>query len=108
MQRRNRQEPLGVGFQDLLPIWVACLVPELVIGVGLHYQEYGLKCVSMGAAEPMFDPESIWRIPENIGIEPVLPPGREILAEEIAILNKRRAGNRGRANELKTTPVSAS
>ena len=106
MQRRNRQKPLGVGSQDLLPIRVACLVPELIIGVGLHYQEYGLKCLSMGGTEPMFNPETLWRIPEDIGIERVLPPGREILPEEIVILNARRAGNRGRANGLKTTPVS--
>jgi len=106
MQRRNRKQPLGVGFQALLPIRVVCLVPELVIGVGLHYQEYGLKCVSIGGAESMFDPETLWRIPENIGIEPMLPPGREILPEEIVILSTRRAGNRGRANRVETTPVS--
>jgi len=106
MQRRNSKQPLGIGFQDLLPIRVVCLVPELVVGVGLHYQEYGLNRVSMGGGEPMFDPETLWRIPENIGIEPVLPLVREILPEEIAFLNSRRAGNRGRANRLETTPVS--
>jgi hypothetical protein len=106
MQRRNRKQPLGVGFQNLLPVRVTCLVPELVIGVALHYQEYGLNCASMGTAEPMFDPETLWRIPENIGIALVLPPGRNILPEEIEILNARRAGNRGRANHVETTPVS--
>jgi hypothetical protein len=105
MQRRNRRKPLGIGFQNLLPVRVVCLVPELVIGVALYYQEYGLDCASMGGAEPMFDPETLWRIPENVGIEQVLPPPREILPDEVTILNTRRAGNRGRANGLKTTPV---
>jgi len=54
----------------------------------------------------MFDPETLWRIPENISIEPMPPPVREILPEETVILNARRAGNRGRANLLETTPVS--
>ena len=106
IQRRNRQQPFGIGLQDMLPIRVVCLVPELVIGVGLHYQQYGLKCVSVGGAELMLDAETLWRIPEGIGIEPVLPLVRQILPDEILILNGRRAGNRGRANLLETTPVS--
>ncbi|MFZ0147745.1 MAG: hypothetical protein WBG18_07755 [Xanthobacteraceae bacterium] len=73
MQRRNRKQPLGIGFQALLPIRVVCLVPELVIGVGLHYQEYGLNCASVDGTEPMFDAETLWRIPEKLGIECVLP-----------------------------------
>jgi hypothetical protein len=106
IQRRNREQPLGVGLQDMLPMRVVFLVPELVIGVGLHYQQYGLNYIAKGGSEPMFDPETLWRIPENIGIEPMLPLVREILPEEIVILNTRRAGNRGRANLLETTPVS--
>lgn len=106
IQRRNRTQPLGIGLQDMLPIRVVCLVPELVTGVGLHYQQYGLNCLAKGGTEPMFDPETLWRIPENIGIEPMLPLVREILPDEIVTLNARRAGNRGRANLVETTPVS--
>ena len=106
IQRRNRNQPLGIGLQDMLPMRVVCLVPELVIGVGLHYQQYGLNYIAKGGTEPMFDPETLWRIPENISIEPMPPPVREILPEETVILNARRAGNRGRANLLETTPVS--
>ena len=105
MQRRNRQKPLGIGFQNLLAVRVVCLVPELVIGVALYYQEYGLDCASIGGAEPMFDPETLWRIPEDIGVQPLRPPERKIQPDEIAILNARRAGNRGRQKGLKTTPV---
>jgi hypothetical protein len=106
IQRRNREQPLGIGLQEMLPIRVGCLFPELVIGVGLHYQHYGLNYIAKGGSEPMFDPETLWRIPESIGIEPMLPLVREILPEEIVILNARRAGNRGRANLLETTPIS--
>jgi hypothetical protein len=100
------RQPFGVGLQEMLPIRVGCLFPELVIGVGLHYQQYGLNYIAKGGSEPMFDPETLWRIPESIGIEPMLPLVREILPEEIVILNARRAGNRGRANLFETTPIS--
>jgi hypothetical protein len=65
-----------------------------------------LNYIAKGGSEPMFDPETLWRIPESIGIEPMLPLVRVILPEEIVILNARRAGNRGRANLLETTPIS--
>jgi hypothetical protein len=81
IQRRNRNQPLGIGLQDMLPIRVVCLVPELVIGVGLHYQRYGLNCIAKGGTEPMLDPETLWRIPENIGIEPVLPSALARISE---------------------------
>jgi len=32
IQRRNRNQPLGIGLQDMLPMRVVCLVPELVWG----------------------------------------------------------------------------
>jgi hypothetical protein len=96
MQTRNRQNPFVSGFQDLLPIRVACLVPDLIIGIGLTYEKYGLSCA--GGKEPMLDPQTVWGIPPDINIEPVPLPPRPILSEEIVVLNERRAGNRGRAN----------
>jgi hypothetical protein len=65
-----------------------------------------LNYIAKAGSEPMFDPETLWRIPESIGIEPMLPLVREILPEEIVILDARRAGNRGRANLFETTPIS--
>jgi hypothetical protein len=53
IQRRNRNQPLGIGLQDMLPIRVVCMVPEVVIGVGLHHQQYGLNCLAKGGTEPM-------------------------------------------------------
>lgn len=107
MQTRNRQKPFGLGLQDLLPMRVVCLVPELIIGVALTYEKYGLSSSAKGATEPMLDPEFVWRIPPDINIEPVPPPARRFLSEEIAILNARRSGNRGRANRNKTTLIPA-
>jgi len=107
MQTRNRQKPLGLGLQELLPARVVCLVPDLVLGVALTYQTYGLSRTAKGGAEPMLDPETIWRISPDINIDPVPPPSRRLLSEEIIVLNARRAGNRGQANRIKTTLISA-
>jgi hypothetical protein len=95
------------GFQDLLPIRVVCLVPDLILGVALKYEVYGLNTIAKGGTESMLDPEAVWRIPPNINVEPVEPPIRKILTDELAVLDARRAGNCGRANRHKTTPVSA-
>jgi hypothetical protein len=108
MQTRNRQKPLGLkGFQDLLPARVVCLVPDLILGVAMTYEKYGLNGIAKGSTEPMLHPRTVWRIPENINVEPVEPPIRKILTDEIAVLNSRRAGNRGQAKGHKTTPVPA-
>jgi hypothetical protein len=107
VQTRNRQKPLGLGgFQDLLPTRMVCMVPDVILGVALTYEKYGLNSIAKGGTEPMLDPATVWRIPENINVEPVEPPVRKILTDEIAILNARRAGNRGVANASETTPVS--
>jgi hypothetical protein len=61
MQTRNRQKPLGLGLQELLPARVVCLVPDLVVGVALTYQNYGVSSTAKGGAEPMLDPERFAR-----------------------------------------------
>ena len=107
MQTRNRHKPLGLRLQELLPARVVCLVPDLVLGVALTYQTYGLSRTAKGGAEPMLDPKTVWRIPSDINIDSVPPPTRRLLSEEIIVLNARRAGNRGRAKRIKTTLISA-
>jgi len=92
IQTRNRQEPFGLGLQELLPMRVACLVPDLIIGIGLTYEKYGLSRAAEGGKESMLDPQTVWRIPLDINIEPAPPPPRSILSEEIVNLNARRAG----------------
>jgi hypothetical protein len=48
------------------------------------------------------NPETLWRIPEDIKVVPVPLPPRTIRAEDTRILNARRAGNRGRRNKPQT------
>lgn len=107
MQTRNQQKPFVSGFQDLLPMRIVCLLPDLIIGIGLTYEKYGLSGAAKGCKEPMLDSQTVWRISPDINIEPVPLPSRPILSEEIIVLNARRAGNRGRANRIKTTLISA-
>ena len=101
IQTRHRQRPFGMGLQELLPTRVVALFPDLVLGLALTYQEFGLDRVRI------FDPATLWRVPVNINIEPVPAPHRRLLPEEIAILNARRAGNRGSARRGQTTLISA-
>jgi hypothetical protein len=60
---RNRRTPLGLELQQLLPLRVVLMVPELIIAVALAYEKYGLAYIPKGRAEPMFNPETLWRIP---------------------------------------------
>jgi hypothetical protein len=86
---------------------MAMLVPELVIAVAKTIEKYGLKHVPHSRKEPLFDPESFWRIPRNINVAAIQPPIRKITQTDISVLNRRRAGNRGKAKRAKTTPVLA-
>jgi hypothetical protein len=128
MKERNRRAPFGITLQDLLPVRVVCLVPEIVIGIALSYQDYGLSSASNtgqmvddgcgsgvkaiinddpdNSGHPMLDAETVWRIPENINVEPIEPWVQKITKGQLVILDGRRAGNRGRANRHETTPVS--
>jgi hypothetical protein len=106
IQTRHRQKPLGLHLQQLLPLRVVLMLPELIIAVGLAYQKYGLAYVPKGGTEPMLSPETLWRIPPDINVVPLPPPIRKVRPEDSVVLNARRAGNRGRAKRHKTTSVS--
>jgi hypothetical protein len=98
--------PSGLAWNQLIPFHMAMLMPDLVIAVALNFEDLGLSVAPHVLAEPIFDPETLWRIPPDINVVPVPPPIRRIRTQDLAILNARRAGNRGRANAPKTTPVS--
>jgi hypothetical protein len=83
------------------------LKPDLVLAVALGFEQKGLNHPE--GSEPKFNPETVWRIPTDINVVPLLPPTRKIRGEDIAILNNaRRAGNRGLANRKGTPPPAAS
>ncbi len=86
----------------LQPYRMAMLMPELVISVAMTFEAHGLQHIPYSRTEPMFDRESLWRIPADINLTPLAPPVRQITRTDLAVLRARRAGNRGKA---KTTPV---
>jgi hypothetical protein len=106
VQTRHRAEPYGLKLAQFQPYQITMLMPELVIGAALTVQNYGLEQISDVRAEPLFNPETLWRIPADINVAPLPIPERKMTKEDIAVLNARRAGNRGAANRPKTTPVS--
>ena len=97
MHTIHRKKSLGLNLQQLLPLRVVLLVPELIIAVGLAYEKYGLAYVPKGGTQPMFNHQTLWRIPEDINVVPLSPPIRKIRSQDTVVLNARKAGNRGRA-----------
>jgi hypothetical protein len=104
-QTRHRSAPYGLSLHQFQPYRMAMLLPELVISVAMSVEKHGLQHVAHGQTEPMFDRESLWRIPADINLTPLAPPVRKMTRTDLAVLHERRAGNRGKANRRKTTPV---
>src|SRR5258707_1825989 len=71
---------------------------ELVLAVGFEFERVGLSALPQGRTEPILDPAAVWRIPPGINVVPIPPPIRKIRAEDLVVLNHRRAGSRGKAN----------
>jgi len=104
-QARYRIAPYQLEPHQLLPFRIAMLMPDLVIAVAMEFERYGLDRVAHGRKEPMFDSESLWRIPPDINVTPLAPPARKLISRDLTVLYARRAGNRGKAKRRKTTPV---
>jgi hypothetical protein len=104
---RNRAEHWGLPEARLQPVSIIDLIPDLVVGVALTFEKYGLEAPVHGSEGALFDPATLWRLPENIGPPSVPPPNRTVARDDIKILNNRRAGHRGRRKGAsKATPVS--
>jgi hypothetical protein len=97
VQTRHRAEPYGLMLAQFQPYHMAMLLPDLVIAVAMTVQDYGLEQISYARTEPLFDPETVWRIPPDINISPLPLPERKVTKKDIAVVNARRAGNRGRS-----------
>ena len=105
---RYRNKPLwpgGLSWSQFIPFQMTMLMPDLVLAVGLEFERVGLSALPHGRTEPILDPAAVWRIPPNINVVPIPPPIRKIRAEDLVVLNHRRAGSRGKANVTRTTPV---
>jgi hypothetical protein len=83
------------------------LAPEAVLAIGKSLQEYGLNVEVHGREGPLFDPKTVWRIPDWVNVESLPPPPRELTKSDFRVLNARRAG-RGKAQDRvisKTAPI---
>ena len=87
--------PVGLSLNQLVPFQMAMLMPDLVLAVALEFQRLGLDVVPHVRTEATLDPETLWRIPPDINVVPIRPLVRQIRPQDFAVLNKRRAGNRG-------------
>jgi hypothetical protein len=68
-------EPIKTG--QLLPFHIAVLMPDLVLAVGRSFEEFELTKIN-SRSDAGLDPETLWRIPEDVSVEPVPPPIRKI------------------------------
>ena len=91
--------PLGLSVNQFVPFQMGMLMPDLVLAVALEFEARGLREPSVAWAEPAFDPQTLWRIPPDINVEAFPHLIREPGPDDLAILNARRAGNRGKANK---------
>jgi hypothetical protein len=98
--------PAGLSPTQFVPFQMTMLMPDLVLAVAMEFERYGLGLALDARPEPALDPDTLWRIPADINIAPLPPPFRKLRPQDIVVLNNRRAGNRGRANIPRTTPVS--
>jgi hypothetical protein len=107
---RAKVKPLGdfgLPRSQLRPFHIAMLLPDFVLSLALFWQNYGLEHYPQARDEPMLDPETLWRIPPAMNVSPIKPPVRKIDHRGIAVLNARRAGNRGKRTPRETTPISS-
>jgi hypothetical protein len=78
--------------------------------VALDCERLGLSVVPHGRTEPTLDPQTVWRIPPDINVTLLPLLKRKIRGQDLSVLNRRRAGNRGKAKKAarlhKTTPIS--
>jgi hypothetical protein len=95
VKERHRRKPFSLRLHQLVPFQLVMFVPDLIIAVALEFQRFGLETFPFAQTEPMFNPESLWRIPEDINVSPLAPTARTIRPPDVEILNARRAGNRG-------------
>jgi hypothetical protein len=108
-RRRSSNQPFGpfgLSSDQLGPLQMALLLPDLVLAVAVELECYGLSETTYARTEPALDPKTVWRIPDDVNVAPFPPLIRKISIQDLAILKDRRAGNRGRANRREAGPVS--
>ncbi len=95
---RTHDDAEPITIDQLSPFHITLLMPDFVLAVARSFEDFVLTKVTSRVGAGL-DPETLWRIPEDINVVPVPPPPRTIRVEDTRILNARRAGNRGRRNK---------
>jgi hypothetical protein len=98
---RTHDDAEPITLNQLSPFHIVLLMPDFVLAVARSFENIALTKIN-NRVDTGFDPETLWRIPEEINVSPVPPPPRRIRVEDTLILNARRAGNRGRRNRQQT------
>lgn len=98
---RAHDDAEPITLDQLSPFHITLLMPDLVLAVARSFEDFALSKVT-GRVDAGVDPETLWRIPDDINVVPVPPPPRTIRVEDMRILDARRAGNRGRRNRSPT------
>jgi hypothetical protein len=94
---RTHEDAEPITLDQLSPFHIILLMPDFVLAVGRSFEEFALTI--SGRPDAGVDPATLWRIPEDVNVAPVLPPPRDFRPIDKLILNARRAGNRGRRNK---------
>jgi hypothetical protein len=92
---RTHDEAEPITLDQLSLFHVLMLMPELVLAVGRSFEDFALTKIS-NRVDAGLDPETLWRTPEDVNVVPVSPPTRSIRSVDKIVLNRRRAGNRGK------------
>jgi hypothetical protein len=95
----------GLPAHQFMPFPLAMMMPDLVLAIALGFERFGLSRIPRGKTESTLNPDTLWRIPPAINVTPVEPPWRKLRKQDLAVLNARRAGNRGKTKQHKTTPA---
>jgi hypothetical protein len=98
---RTHDDAEPITLDQLSPFHITLLMPDFVLAVARSFEDFALTKVT-SRVDAGLNPETLWRIPEDIKVVPVPLPPRTIRAEDTRILNARRAGNRGRRNKPQT------
>ena len=102
---RTHDEVEPITLDQLSPFHVLMLMPELVLAVGRSFEDFALTKVS-NRVDAGLDPETLWRIPKDVSVVRVPPPTRSIRSVDKIVLNRRRAGNRGKLKEEHADPLA--
>ena len=100
---RTHDDAEPITLDQLSPFHITLLMPDFVLAVAWSFEDFALTKVT-NRPDAGLDPETLWRIPEDINVVPVTPPPRTVRPEDTRILNARRAGNRGKRNTPPTDP----